>query len=332
MGLARSHYHQSEKKTLFLLLCFACFGVSLIIHFLFFQKARKWEMAGFSPENYDTIVPRTFKMKRVEIDPKTLVEDTTQEKRTPRKEEPVVLEKEMPKIEEPVLIEGKKSILSKPKESTLAQEKTGEQNPMQGLENLLPKPAMTTVDSLNGEVPKGEKNEMSFGVEEALKKAEPKQQESIDSGMNSSGNEAHGSMQPQFSALDDLLASSGGLGKNTAPILMPTDLLFEYDSDALKPAAAETLSKLGNLIKKNAHSSFRIEGHTDSFGSDEYNNQLSLRRAEAVKKWLLTAMGLDTSRITTVGFGKKRLLVPATGSVEKQQLNRRVEIVISTPK
>ena len=112
---------------------------------------------------------------------------------------------------------------------------------------------------------------------------------------------------------------------------MPTDLLFEYDSDALKPAATATLTKLGSLIKKNAKASFRIEGHTDSFGTDDYNNGLSLRRAEAVKSWLGFNMGIDASRISTIGLGKSRLLVPATGSVEQQQLNRRVEIVISVP-
>lgn len=136
----------------------------------------------------------------------------------------------------------------------------------------------------------------------------------------------------QFSEIDDLLASSGVLKKNTAPILMPTDLLFEYDSEALKPAAAQTLTKLGSLIKKNALASFRIEGHTDSFGSDAYNNLLSLRRAEAVKNWLVASMGLDASQISTVGLGKSRLLTPASGDVQQQQLNRRVEIVISIPK
>lgn len=331
MGLETSHSQQTEKRIFFLLLCFACFGISLMIHYLFFQKARRWEMAGFSPKNYDTIVPRTFRMKRVEIDPKTLAEETQQEKLEPRKEAPVVLEKETPQRDAPTLLEGKKSILSKPRETLMQQEKPGEQIPMQGIENLLPKPEMTTVDTLRGEVPRGEKNQMALGIEEALKKAEPKQQAVAGTLESGSGREGEGS-HAQFSALDDLLASTGGLGKNTAPILMPTDLLFEYDSDVLKPAAADTLSKLGNLIKKNAHSSFRIEGHTDSFGSDEYNNQLSLRRAEAVKKWLLTTMGLDAGRISTVGLGKSRLLVPATGTVEQQQLNRRVEIVISASK
>jgi outer membrane protein OmpA-like peptidoglycan-associated protein len=110
---------------------------------------------------------------------------------------------------------------------------------------------------------------------------------------------------------------------------MPTDLLFEYDSSTLKPEAAASLAKLGTLIARNSGSTFRIEGHTDSFGSDDYNNALSLRRAEEVRGWLQTTAGISPGRITTAGLGKTRLLVPATGSVLEQQLNRRVEIVIT---
>ena len=111
---------------------------------------------------------------------------------------------------------------------------------------------------------------------------------------------------------------------------MPTDLLFEYDSADLKTDATRSLEKLGTLIRNNTQALFRIEGHTDSFGSEDYNKALSLRRAEAVKTWLQQNMGIDAGRISTAGFGKSRLLVPSSGTVEQQQLNRRVEIVIST--
>jgi outer membrane protein OmpA-like peptidoglycan-associated protein len=110
---------------------------------------------------------------------------------------------------------------------------------------------------------------------------------------------------------------------------MPTDLLFEYDSEELKPEAAETLKKLGTLINKNMHARFTIEGHTDSFGSDEYNEKLSLRRAVAVKEWLEKNMDMREADIRAVGYGKSRLIAPATGSIAEQQINRRVEIVIS---
>jgi len=132
-----------------------------------------------------------------------------------------------------------------------------------------------------------------------------------------------------FSSLDGLLAGPGTVAPGAPPILMPTDLLFEYDSEELKPEAAETLKKLGTLIKKNMHARFTIEGHTDSFGSDEYNEKLSLRRAVAVKEWLEKNMDMQEADIRSVGYGKSRLIAPASGSIAEQQINRRVEIVIS---
>jgi outer membrane protein OmpA-like peptidoglycan-associated protein len=135
-----------------------------------------------------------------------------------------------------------------------------------------------------------------------------------------------------FSNLDQLLAGSGQIGNGTAPILMPTDLLFDYDSAILRSGATASLQKLGHLIQRNPQAAFEVEGHTDSFGSDDYNLDLSQRRAETVKNWLIQNMGIDPNRVLTQGYGKARLLVPSDRSVEEQQLNRRVEIVIKTKK
>lgn len=132
---------------------------------------------------------------------------------------------------------------------------------------------------------------------------------------------------PNFSDLDSLLSNKGPLTNKTAPILLPTDLLFDYDSATLRPAAVGSLQKLADLIQRNPNSNFLIEGHTDSFGSPQYNARLSTARAESVKAWLASDAGIDPARITTQGLGMSRLLVPG-GTVEQQQLNRRVEIVI----
>jgi outer membrane protein OmpA-like peptidoglycan-associated protein len=131
-----------------------------------------------------------------------------------------------------------------------------------------------------------------------------------------------------FSNLDALLAQTGPLTPETAPILMPTDLLFDYDAPVLRPEAVASLQKLGLLIQRNPGARFVIEGHTDSFGSDEYNLNLSRKRAESVKAWLTGNMGLPEDAIQTVGCGKTRLLAPADGTIEQQQINRRVEIII----
>ncbi|HWL53019.1 MAG TPA: OmpA family protein [Chthoniobacteraceae bacterium] len=136
---------------------------------------------------------------------------------------------------------------------------------------------------------------------------------------------------PGFSTLDDLLARSGPLSGPVAPVAMPGGALFDYDSAELHAASVATLSKLGELIRRNPHATFSLEGHSDSFGDPAYNRELSLRRADAVKAWLIQNMQVDPSRIATRGFGSERLIAPATGTPEEQQVNRRVEIVIKTP-
>ncbi len=136
-----------------------------------------------------------------------------------------------------------------------------------------------------------------------------------------------------FSNLDDLLGQGGGkLGGSTAPILMPTDLLFEYGSADLAEGARLSLMKLGFLIQKNPDSLFIVEGHTDSFGSHEYNLRLSQARALAVVSWLQASLKLGTDRIQAVGKGKTQHIVPASGTVEQQALNRRVEIKVRPKK
>ncbi len=140
------------------------------------------------------------------------------------------------------------------------------------------------------------------------------------------GNSANKRVQG-FSNLDDLLDRGGKLNASTAPILMPTDLLFEYGSDELQEGARLSLMKLGYLIMRNPNNRFIIEGHTDTFGTDGFNFELSQRRARAVVRWLIGSLHLDVSRVEAVGFGKTKLMVPG-GSIEEQALNRRVEIKV----
>lgn len=131
-------------------------------------------------------------------------------------------------------------------------------------------------------------------------------------------------------SLDDALNRVGALPPGTKPIGVPGGALYEYDSAELKPEALEELQKLGELIRRNPKATFSIEGHTDSFGSEEYNMDLSLRRAESVRTWLIQNMGVAPDRIQTRGLGNSHPIVPAGRSVEEQAPNRRVEIVINT--
>jgi outer membrane protein OmpA-like peptidoglycan-associated protein len=131
-----------------------------------------------------------------------------------------------------------------------------------------------------------------------------------------------------YSNLDDLLARGGNLKAGTAPIMLPTDLLFEYNSDLLADHARLSLMNLGLLIQRNPNNLFIIEGHTDTTGSDIYNYDLSQRRANAVVNWLKNSLGLSSDRIQARGMGKSRPIVNPNGTKEEQALNRRVEIKV----
>ncbi len=135
-----------------------------------------------------------------------------------------------------------------------------------------------------------------------------------------------------FSNLDNLLSQRGPLPDNTKPILMPTDLLFDYDKAALREEAKLSLMRLGILIQRNPDSEFVIEGHTDTLGSPEYNQLLSKRRANAVRVWLLDSLRIVADNVRAIGFGETRPIVNPSGSIEEQALNRRVEIVINKKK
>jgi outer membrane protein OmpA-like peptidoglycan-associated protein len=135
---------------------------------------------------------------------------------------------------------------------------------------------------------------------------------------------------PGLKSLDEALAATGPLPAGDKPIGMPGGALFEYNSYDLLPAAISELKKLGTLIQRNPNATFSIEGHTDSFGSADYNQMLSEKRAESVKIWLVEMMKIPEERIHTRGFGNSKWLVSPDKSKEEQAPNRRVEIVVKT--
>jgi outer membrane protein OmpA-like peptidoglycan-associated protein len=99
---------------------------------------------------------------------------------------------------------------------------------------------------------------------------------------------------------------------------------FELNSSALKPQASEQLKQLELALTSDAlgKDRFVVAGHTDAKGSAQYNKQLSLRRAQAVKQFLV-AKGMDSQRLDTVGYGSEKLLNPDRPD---DSSNRRVEI------
>ena len=120
-------------------------------------------------------------------------------------------------------------------------------------------------------------------------------------------------------------------------IELAADVLFDFDKADLRRDARTALKQVGDIIREKAKGTVRIEGHTDSKGSDAYNQKLSQRRANSVRDWLVKNEGLKNVRFSTSGFGARKPAVSNTkpdGSddPEGRQKNRRVEIVIGKKK
>ncbi len=109
------------------------------------------------------------------------------------------------------------------------------------------------------------------------------------------------------------------------------DALFAFDKSTLSPDAEQTLSVLGPMLKRSS-GPIRIDGYTDSIGSDAYNITLSEKRAETVRNWL-SAHGYIAAATPYAGRGKADPVAPnsnADGSDDPagRAKNRRVEIVV----
>jgi outer membrane protein OmpA-like peptidoglycan-associated protein len=110
-------------------------------------------------------------------------------------------------------------------------------------------------------------------------------------------------------------------------IVNMSDVLFDTGSSELKPGAREKLAKISGILLAHPGLTLQIEGHTDSVGSDEFNQQLSERRADTVRDFLAEE-GVPVSSITAKGFGKSQP-VASNDTAEGRQRNRRVELVVS---
>ena len=110
-------------------------------------------------------------------------------------------------------------------------------------------------------------------------------------------------------------------------IINMSDVLFDTGKYSLKPGAREKLAKVSGIILAHPGLNLEVEGHTDSVGSDEYNQHLSEQRANSVRDYLV-AQGIPGGTISAVGLGKTAPVTTNSTAVGRQQ-NRRVELVVS---
>ncbi|MCG6916594.1 MAG: OmpA family protein [Deltaproteobacteria bacterium] len=113
--------------------------------------------------------------------------------------------------------------------------------------------------------------------------------------------------------------------KQGAPAVLP-EIYFASDSAEITPEAEKRLEKCWAVIQSHPYEKIVIKGHTDSTHSQEYNLELSLRRAQAVAEWLIE-QGLDGNQLKSEPYGESRP-VADNSTVEGRALNRRVEIFL----
>ena len=102
---------------------------------------------------------------------------------------------------------------------------------------------------------------------------------------------------------------------------------FDIDSSVIKPEFSEEIEKVAKFLKANPIARAVIEGHTDSDGSHAYNQALSQRRAQAIARALIIDHAIASIRLTAIGFGESKPLVP-NNSLNNKAINRRSVAVI----
>lgn len=125
----------------------------------------------------------------------------------------------------------------------------------------------------------------------------------------------------QFSMILETRDTARGL------IVNMSDVLFDTAKFTLRPAAREKLARFGGIVLAHPGLRIEVEGHTDSVGSDEYNQKLSEQRANSVREYL-TSQGVRGEAITAKGFGET-MPVASNDAASGRQQNRRVELVVS---
>jgi outer membrane protein OmpA-like peptidoglycan-associated protein len=134
--------------------------------------------------------------------------------------------------------------------------------------------------------------------------------------------------QARTASLEAQLADLAAKKTERGLVITLGDVLFGVDQTRLTPEGMRTVQKLAAILEKYPERSVLIEGFTDSSGSDEYNQGLSERRATTVRN-ALQDMGVARERVSMRGYGEG-YPVAANDTKQNRQLNRRVEIVVST--
>jgi len=105
------------------------------------------------------------------------------------------------------------------------------------------------------------------------------------------------------------------------------DVEFDFDKAVVKPKYDKDIQGVADVMKKYPDLKIVIEGHTDNVGGEKYNLSLSQKRAEAIKKIMVTKFNIEPSRLTAKGFGESKPIA-SNSTKEGRQKNRRVEAAV----
>jgi outer membrane protein OmpA-like peptidoglycan-associated protein len=130
-------------------------------------------------------------------------------------------------------------------------------------------------------------------------------------------------LQQQFAASD---SASIRRDADVLAVTFKSDVLFDSGSAALKPGAYQEINRVSQVLTQYPETRIMVAGHTDSDGTEASNQELSVRRAEAVRN-ALVSQGVSAARINTMGFGETQP-VADNNSEGGKQLNRRVVVTI----
>lgn len=113
-----------------------------------------------------------------------------------------------------------------------------------------------------------------------------------------------------------------------APVSFALNVRFDFDKDIIRPEEQDNLDEVGSFLAAHPQISVTLEGHTCNMGSENYNKNLSQRRAESVKQYMTQKFSIAPSRLTAVGYGESRPIA-SNDTEEGRKQNRRVMATIN---
>jgi outer membrane protein OmpA-like peptidoglycan-associated protein len=134
----------------------------------------------------------------------------------------------------------------------------------------------------------------------------------------------HGAEAQQVVVVEEVVVEEVAVAEPVEAVRVELDVKFDFDKAEVKQESYGDIKALADFMKQYPQTSTVVEGHTDSVGSDAYNQGLSERRASAVRDVLVNQYGVESSRVQAVGYGESRP-VADNATADGRAINRRVE-------